>query len=31
MIDVSNLNLYINSPSGSVFEGIAIHNMLETA
>ncbi|AUS03903.1 Clp protease [Paenibacillus phage Likha] len=27
--DVSNLNLYINSPGGSVFEGIAIHNMLK--
>ncbi|GGH83580.1 ATP-dependent Clp endopeptidase proteolytic subunit ClpP [Pullulanibacillus pueri] len=27
--DVSTLNLYINSPGGSVFEGIAIHNMLK--
>ncbi|MBP3038070.1 Clp protease ClpP [Bacillaceae bacterium Marseille-Q3522] len=27
--DVSLINLYINSPGGSVFEGIAIHNMLK--
>ncbi|MDV2683808.1 Clp protease ClpP [Alkalihalophilus lindianensis] len=27
--DVSTLNLYINSPGGSVFEGVAIHNMLK--
>lgn len=27
--DVSTINLYINSPGGSVFEGIAIHNMLK--
>jgi ATP-dependent Clp protease protease subunit len=27
--DVSAINLYINSPGGSVFEGIAIHNMLK--
>lgn len=27
--DVSNINLYINSPGGSVFEGVAIHNMLK--
>lgn len=26
--DVQNINLYINSPGGSVFEGITIHNML---
>lgn len=26
--DVSTINLYINSPGGSVFEGITIHNML---
>ncbi|SDI19037.1 ATP-dependent Clp endopeptidase, proteolytic subunit ClpP [Alteribacillus persepolensis] len=27
--DVSTINLYINSPGGSVFEGVAIHNMLK--
>lgn len=27
--DVSTINLYVNSPGGSVFEGIAIHNMLK--
>ncbi|MED3563463.1 Clp protease ClpP [Bacillus xiapuensis] len=27
--DVSNINLYVNSPGGSVFEGVAIHNMLK--
>lgn len=27
--DVSIINLYINSPGGSVFEGVAIHNMLK--
>lgn len=27
--EVSTINLYINSPGGSVFEGIAIHNMLK--
>lgn len=27
--DVENLNIYINSPGGSVFEGIAIMNMLK--
>ncbi|WP_417168744.1 head maturation protease, ClpP-related [Terrihalobacillus insolitus] len=27
--DVATINLYINSPGGSVFEGIAIHNMLK--
>lgn len=27
--DVSTINLYINSPGGSVFEGIAIYNMLK--
>lgn len=27
--DVSAINLYINSPGGSVFEGVAIHNMLK--
>jgi len=27
--DVNTINLYINSPGGSVFEGIAIHNMLK--
>lgn len=27
--DVTTINLYINSPGGSVFEGIAIHNMLK--
>lgn len=27
--DVSTINLYINSPGGSVFEGIAIANMLK--
>lgn len=27
--DVSNINVYINSPGGSVFEGVAIHNMLK--
>jgi ATP-dependent Clp protease protease subunit len=26
---VSNLNIYINSPGGSVFDGLAIHNMLK--
>lgn len=29
MGEVSTINLYINSPGGSVFEGIAIHNMLK--
>ncbi|MGE6343763.1 head maturation protease, ClpP-related [Bacillus mycoides] len=27
--DVSTLNLHVNSPGGSVFEGIAIYNMLK--
>lgn len=27
--DVEQLNLYVNSPGGSVFEGITIHNMLK--
>lgn len=27
--DVSKINLYINSPGGSVFEGLAIYNMLK--
>nr|WP_144032178.1 head maturation protease, ClpP-related [Amphibacillus jilinensis] len=27
--DISNINLYINSPGGYVFEGVAIHNMLK--
>lgn len=27
--DVSAINLYVNSPGGSVFEGIAIYNMLK--
>lgn len=27
--DVKTINLHINSPGGSVFEGIAIHNMLK--
>ncbi|WP_066148362.1 head maturation protease, ClpP-related [Anoxybacillus sp. P3H1B] len=27
--DVSTINLYINSPGGNVFEGVAIHNMLK--
>ncbi|GGJ48508.1 ATP-dependent Clp protease proteolytic subunit [Virgibacillus kapii] len=27
--DVSSINLYINSPGGSVFEGLAIYNMLK--
>jgi ATP-dependent Clp protease protease subunit len=27
--DLSTINLYINSPGGSVFEGIAIYNMLK--
>ncbi|UOQ95794.1 Clp protease ClpP [Halobacillus shinanisalinarum] len=27
--DVSTINLYINSPGGSVFEGVTIHNMLK--
>lgn len=27
--DVENINLYVNSPGGSVFEGITIHNMLK--
>jgi ATP-dependent Clp protease protease subunit len=27
--DISTINLYVNSPGGSVFEGIAIHNMLK--
>lgn len=27
--DVSTINVYINSPGGSVFEGVAIHNMLK--
>ena len=27
--EVSSINLYINSPGGSVFEGVAIHNMLK--
>lgn len=27
--EVSTINLHINSPGGSVFEGIAIHNMLK--
>ena len=29
MGNVSNLNVYINSPGGSVFDGLAIHNMLK--
>lgn len=27
--DVETINLFVNSPGGSVFEGIAIHNMLK--
>ena len=27
--DVKSINLHINSPGGSVFEGIAIYNMLK--
>lgn len=27
--DVEQINLYVNSPGGSVFEGITIHNMLK--
>ncbi len=27
--DVETINLYVNSPGGSVFEGITIHNMLK--
>lgn len=27
--DVSQINLFVNSPGGSVFEGITIHNMLK--
>lgn len=27
--DIADINLYINSPGGSVFEGVAIHNMLK--
>lgn len=27
--EVENINLYINSPGGSVFEGLAIYNMLK--
>ena len=27
--NISNLNVYINSPGGSVFDGLAIHNMLK--
>ncbi|QBP06938.1 Clp protease [Virgibacillus phage Mimir87] len=27
--NVENINLYVNSPGGSVFEGITIHNMLK--
>lgn len=27
--DIHTLNLYINSPGGSVFEGVAIHNILK--
>ncbi|MGC3792038.1 head maturation protease, ClpP-related [Priestia aryabhattai] len=27
--EVDTINLYINSPGGSVFEGVAIHNMLK--
>lgn len=27
--DVSTINLYVNSPGGSVFEGVAIYNMLK--
>lgn len=27
--EVENINVYINSPGGSVFEGVAIHNMLK--
>lgn len=27
--DVETIHLYVNSPGGSVFEGIAIHNMLK--
>lgn len=27
--DIENINLYVNSPGGSVFEGITIHNMLK--
>lgn len=27
--DVETIHLYINSPGGSVFEGLAIYNMLQ--
>lgn len=27
--EVENINLYVNSPGGSVFEGITIHNMIK--
>lgn len=27
--EVDTINLYVNSPGGSVFEGVAIHNMLK--
>lgn len=27
--DVENINLYVNSPGGSVFEGVTIHNMIK--
>jgi ATP-dependent Clp protease protease subunit len=27
--NMNTINLYVNSPGGSVFEGIAIHNMLK--
>lgn len=27
--EVGTINLYVNSPGGSVFEGVAIHNMLK--
>ncbi|MCC2249084.1 Clp protease ClpP [Virgibacillus sp. AGTR] len=27
--DVETINLYVNSPGGSVFEGVTIHNMLK--
>lgn len=27
--EVENINLYVNSPGGSVFEGVTIHNMLK--
>lgn len=27
--DIANINLYVNSPGGSVFEGITIHNMIK--